>query len=265
MSKKIKALAIDLDGTLLVGETLSDRNRDAVKKAVVAGYHVIIATARWRQMAERIGAMIGLQGVPIIACSGAQVYCTSDKKDVYDTRLPAAFVQQLYSICNDNRCIATATLTAHTWLKIDQKPAAEYLSDELRWVDQLPQSDELPRIATVQGRGTIALVKALAQTDFKSEVNIFDSIGPSGKTVITITANTADKGIALVKACDYLGIASSEVIAFGDADNDIAMFRQAGESVAMAQADDKVKAAANHITLSNLDDGVADYIESHLL
>ena len=51
------ALAIDLDGTLLVGESLSRRNRDAVKAASEAGYHVIIATARWRQLAQRITAL----------------------------------------------------------------------------------------------------------------------------------------------------------------------------------------------------------------
>ena len=44
-----KALAIDLDGTLLVGESLSERNRNAVKLASDAGFKVIIATARWRQ------------------------------------------------------------------------------------------------------------------------------------------------------------------------------------------------------------------------
>jgi Cof subfamily protein (haloacid dehalogenase superfamily) len=261
-----KALAIDLDGTLLNGETLSPRNRLAVKQASEAGYYVIIATARWRQMAQRTANLIGIKGEPVIACSGAQVYCTTANNDIYDTRLPVAFVDRLFDICNQNRCIASATLDAHTWLKIDKEPAAEYLSDELNWVPQLPASaEELPRIATVQGTATIDQVRQLHQDGFADSVNIFDSIGPSGKTVITITAKLADKGIALERACRHLGIDPKGVIAFGDADNDIAMFRVAGRSVAMGQADDEVKKAATDVTSDNTEDGVAEYIESFLL
>ncbi len=265
----VQALAIDLDGTLLVGESLSNRNRDAVRRAFDAGIHVIIATARWRQMAERIAVEIGLHHTPIIACSGAQVYCTEISQDIYDTRLPTDFVEQLYGICNEHRCIASATVDAHTWLKIDKKPPAEFLSDELRWVEQLPTQDpnpaHLPRIATVQGSSTIELVRELHERDFADQVNIFDSIGPSGKTVITITAKAADKGIALQKACDHLDIHHDSVVAFGDAGNDIEMFKIAGQSVAMGQADDSVKQAATHVTTHNEDDGVAEFIEQNLL
>lgn len=264
----VKALAIDLDGTLLVGESLSPRNRDAVRRAHDAGIHVIIATARWRQMAERIANEIGLRNTPIIACSGAQVYCTEIASDIYDTRLPESFVEALYDICNEHRCIATATVDSHTWLKIDQEPAAEFLSEELLWVEKLPHIDEhqnLPRIATVQGSSTIAVVRELHERSFSDSINIFDSIGPSGRTVITITAIGADKGIALQKACDHLNIQPEAALAFGDADNDIAMFRVAGQSVAMGQADDSVKQAATHVTTHHEEDGVAEFIEANLL
>ncbi|MDA0977719.1 MAG: Cof-type HAD-IIB family hydrolase [Proteobacteria bacterium] len=264
-STGLKALAIDLDGTLLVGEDLSPRNRDAVKRASQAGYHVIIATARWRQLAERIAREIGLENPPIIACSGAQVYCMREARDIYDARLPADFVEAFYEICNANRCIATASVDAHTWFKIDQKPSAEYLSDELHWVEAFPPVDQLPRIATVQGSGTIELVKAMHSQGFDETVNIFNSIGPTGRNVVTITAKNADKGIALTRACDYLNIQTSAVVAFGDAENDIAMFRLAGQSVAMGQAEDAVKAEADVVTLPNTEDGVADFIESVLL
>ena len=263
-SSKRKALAIDLDGTLLVGERLSRRNRDAVRRAGAAGYDIVIATARWRQMAQRIADDIGLANFPVIACNGAQVYCTREGKDIYDTRLPMAFVTRLFDICNANYCIASATLDNHTWLKINQKPAAEYLTEELRWTPELPLNDELPRIATVQGTATIDLVRVL-HDEYKDLVNLSDSIGPSGKTAIAITAKGADKGIALEKACHYLGVSMDNVIAFGDAHNDIAMFNKAGQAVAMGQASETVKSAANHVTSSNLQDGVAEFIEKRLL
>ena len=95
MANSDRALAIDLDGTLLVGEDLSERNRDAVKAAADAGFHIIIATARWRQVAERIATEIKLPEGLFIACSGAQVYCRERATDLFDTRLPGEFTKAL--------------------------------------------------------------------------------------------------------------------------------------------------------------------------
>lgn len=259
-----KALAIDLDGTLLAGEDLSPRNRDAVKRASESGYHIIIATARWRQVGQHIMDQIGIEEVPMIACSGAQVYCIETGRDIFDKRLPIDFVRELYDICNSNRCIATATVNSHTWFRIDPKPEPEYITEAMRWVPALPDPDEAPRIATVQGSGTIALVREMHK-DWQDQVNIFDSVGPSGRIVITITARGADKGIALDKTCEHLSIDNESVIAFGDSENDIEMFRRAGRSVAMGQADDELKDAATHVTTANTEDGVALFIENELL
>ena len=55
-----KALALDLDGTTLVGEDLPEANRLAMRKAADAGYEIIIATARWIQVAHRIADEVGL-------------------------------------------------------------------------------------------------------------------------------------------------------------------------------------------------------------
>ena len=72
-----KALAIDLDGTLLVGDDLSERNRVAVRAAHDAGFEIIIATARWRHMAQRIASQIGISK-PIINMVGVVTFPTKD-------------------------------------------------------------------------------------------------------------------------------------------------------------------------------------------
>ena len=65
-----RALAIDLDGTLLGrGETLSERNKQAVQAARAAGYDVVLATAGWYQRAGRVAVELGIDG-PAITCSG---------------------------------------------------------------------------------------------------------------------------------------------------------------------------------------------------
>ena len=66
---------------------------------------------------------------------------------------------------------------------------------------------------------------------------------------------------AIVAHNEYLGIDPLTVVAFGDAENDIEMFKVSGASVAMGQADEFVKSAATTITAPNTDHGVAQAIE----
>lgn len=73
-------------------------------------------------------------------------------------------------------------------------------------------------------------------------------------------ASGVSKGAALRWLCDYLGIDWHESCAFGDQGNDLTLVEAAGDGVAMANATDPVKAAADHLTLSNDEDGVAVYL-----
>ena len=66
-----------------------------------------------------------------------------------------------------------------------------------------------------------------------------------------------DKGLALQALLPVLGLLREELMAFGDSFNDIGMLRYAGLGVAMENADEEVKAIADHITSSNEDDGIA--------
>lgn len=256
-----KALAIDLDGTLLVGESLPAANRDAVRKAVAAGYAVVIATARWQQMAVRISREIGLHG-PVIACSGAQVRLPDEARDIFDERLPADFVADLYALCDADRCIATVTLEDEVLLKLDGEPDRSAMPPEMRWVRRLQgAAPSLPRVAAIQGTAVNTRIRAELEPRYSGRVHFFDSIGPSGKVILTLTAATASKGEALKAACAHLGIEPKDFVAFGDAHNDLEMFKIVGASVAMGQAEAEVKAAATVVTSRNDEDGVARAIE----
>ena len=70
-----------------------------------------------------------------------------------------------------------------------------------------------------------------------------------------------NKGVGLRAACAALDVAPEETIAFGDSENDIEMLRAAGVGVAMANADDAVKKAADMITSSNNENGIAVALE----
>lgn len=78
------------------------------------------------------------------------------------------------------------------------------------------------------------------------------------------TALGLDKGRALAGALPQRGIDMSELVAFGDGQNDVAMLRAAGIGVAMGNAVAEAKEAANMVTGTNNEDGIADALEQLL-
>jgi hydroxymethylpyrimidine pyrophosphatase-like HAD family hydrolase len=116
-------------------------------------------------------------------------------------------------------------------------------------------------MALVQGTAVTHAILDTLMHEWGEHVRFIRSISGMAKSILTLTAVGADKGLAMAVACRDLGIEPAEVVAIGDADNDIEMFRVAGGSFAMGQASDEVKAAAKAVTASNADDGVAQAIE----
>ncbi|MFY9713782.1 MAG: HAD-IIB family hydrolase, partial [Microbacterium sp.] len=83
----------------------------------------------------------------------------------------------------------------------------------------------------------------------------------SGAPFVEVMAEGVTKATGLARLCEHLGVDRTDVVAFGDALNDVEMLRWAGHGVAMAGADLVVQDAADEIAASNDDDGVARVIE----
>ena len=79
---------------------------------------------------------------------------------------------------------------------------------------------------------------------------------------IEISDSAATKGDAMMWLAERLGIDREQIVTFGDSENDITMIKMAGTGVAMGNALDEVKAAADAVTQTNDDDGVAIYLEN---
>ena len=77
------------------------------------------------------------------------------------------------------------------------------------------------------------------------------------------TAKGVSKSESLRRVCERLGIAPAEVMAFGDAQNDMSMLDFAGYGVAMGNACEELKAMADEVTLSNNEDGIAVSLAKH--
>jgi hypothetical protein len=255
-----RALALDLDGTLLSpDDSVSVRNRRAVESAAAAGWHVVLATARWYQLAERAARELDLAD-PVIACSGAEVRRVRDGVDLFDVRLPAPFAEALYELCEEQD--GTVFVYQDADVLVRSSAGARHPGPpELQPVTSLVDAQRSPRCVLVFGEAlTAAIVDRLAPA-WQDEVRFLTSMTGRGASVLTLTGRGADKGLALQIACADLGIPTSDVVAIGDSETDIEMFRVAGASVAMGQASTQVREAATWVTTANTDDGVGRAIE----
>ena len=103
--------------------------------------------------------------------------------------------------------------------------------------------------------------KAWEELSREEDLELVGSLGYN----IEINARGVNKGTALVELGRLLGIRREEIMACGDGDNDTVMLREAGFGVAMGNAEEETKDAADYITLTNEEEGVADAIEKFVL
>lgn len=87
------------------------------------------------------------------------------------------------------------------------------------------------------------------------------SLTQATPTMLEVLPSGASKGDGVALLASHLEVEPAEIMALGDAENDIGMLQLAGHSVAMGQAKEDVKAAAVHVTGTNVEDGAADAIE----
>ena len=98
-----------------------------------------------------------------------------------------------------------------------------------------------------------AVLQTLDQTGFAATL--------SGAPFVEVMAEGVTKATGLARLCAELGIGQDEVLAFGDALNDVEMLHWAGHGVAMANAGPAALLAADEVTASNAEDGVAVVVE----
>ena len=129
-------------------------------------------------------------------------------------------------------------------------------------------------ISTLDEFLTFAPIKILMSVQPEELIDVQRQIAdflPESLTVVQTAAfylevipKVINKGQGIRDICKILGIHTEEVISFGDAENDIPMLREAGMGVAMGNAAEAVKAAADMVTLSNNADGIAAALEKLL-
>lgn len=122
-------------------------------------------------------------------------------------------------------------------------------------------SDEVYKVLILEADERLNEFQRNLPEDLKSRYTVFKS----ASHLLEFVHKDASKGRALAEVASSLGIPPSEVMAFGDEENDISMLEYAGMGVAMDNAKPAVKKAAKRIAMSNRLDGVAEMINREIL
>ena len=270
----IRLIALDLDGTLLDSEKrLPAENYAALARAHRAGACIVPATGRFfAAMPEVVRALPFLRYA--ITINGARVSDASDSEVLYTAELPNTLALEImrwldtlpviYDCYMDNGGWMTASLQARA---AEFAPDRHYLTMLRTLRTPVP---ELKDFVAQRGHSVQKIQFFTKDLELRAEVlrdcsRRFPGTVASASCPNNVEINAADatKGDALRGLCAGLGIDLSEALAFGDGLNDISMLRAAGVGVAMGNAAEAVKAAADRVTASCDDGGVAAVVNEY--
>jgi Cof subfamily protein (haloacid dehalogenase superfamily) len=261
--KPPRIVAVDLDGTLLRSDlTVSDRTRAALRLARDAGARIVAVTARPPRVLEDVVAQAGLTGV-VLCANGAMRYDLDTGEITIVRELPAdVAVAAVTALLAALPGAAFAVETGHEVVNERSFPHVSRFDWRFRIVEAVtdiwPVADSIVKLlARVDPERTDESL-LLARQALGELAEITHS---GGRGLLEISATGMTKGGGLAAYAAELGIGASEVIAFGDAANDLPMLLWSGAGYAMANAHPLVLAQAPHRTASNDDDGVAVVLE----
>ncbi len=262
----IRLLVSDIDGTLVrTDKSLSHAVVNAVRRVAKLGIPVSLISARppsgmyW--IAERIGLECALG-----AFNGATIF-RPDGTIVTSSHL-------------------TPEQVMSTLARLRQSDVAPWLFADGQWYATTHDGDHVPHEIKAAG------LEPTICTDFSRLHNRVDKIvgvsddhallvdieadirrGMAGQATVArsqpyyldITALDGNKGAGVAALAGQFGVPLDAVAVLGDQNNDLPMFARAGLSIAMGQAPENVRDAADYTARSNDDDGVANAIERFIL
>ena len=274
----IQLVAIDLDGTLLNSKkTCSLRTQNAVQAVLKTGRKVCFVTGRGVVDTAPFAQQCGLTE-HLITANGAYIWDIQDQQCIKQTGLDADIVDYTIQIGRSQKMFlwlfAPHNVHCETSDYLYQAVINKYpdfTSDHCN-LDTIDNKSVLKSLFILQLDKALEIKEQLHQKygdRIHMIINSTHTDDPDDATkelvYLEILHSESNKGNALQHLCEYYKIPLTNTIAFGDEDNDIEMLQIAGIGVAMANANKSILDVAQYKTLSNDEDGVADFLEKYLL
>ena len=248
---RYKLLALDMDGTLLdEHQRISDENREWMMKALDAGITVILATGRGVQNVYPYTDELKLN-TPIVSVNGGEVW-----------RAPRDLLTRHLLSVDSIRWMREMAVRYDSWF---WSYAVEGLFRKDDWLSNNMDREDLSRYSWLKF--------GFHTENDENRQAIYEALQAEGIYEITnsspynweVNPKGVSKASGIREVCELLGITMSEVVAMGDSLNDMAMIREAGLGVAMGNAQQALKDAADLVTVTNRENAVAKIIREIVL
>ncbi|HEX2577932.1 MAG TPA: HAD family hydrolase [Aquihabitans sp.] len=263
---RYRAIATDLDGTLLrTDKTVSPRTRDAILAAEDAGMLVVIATGRPPRWIPPIVDALGERGL-VVCANGATVYDPARHELVARVELDPEVV---HGLVDDLQA-------AHPDAVLGVEQGFDFAVDEAierGGVDRIESWKldglQVGPIRSFLDRPVTKLIVRLPHpAPAGSAARVQELVGAralvthsTSEAFLELSHPSVHKASAVERLLERSGVAPADVVAFGDMPNDLELIRWAGLGVAVGNAHPVLQAAADEVTATNDDDGVAKVIE----
>ena len=275
--QKIKMIALDLDGTVFNDEkNITEKTRNAIKNAIDAGVVVMPVTGRHLHgLPEQLISIPGIRYA--VTCNGAAIYDLKTQQLIYQDAIPwdeaADIVGEQMAMGNIPEIYTDG-----------QGYIDEIAFERMMSIDIPPVLKEYARKSKIRVKNLEGMIRSEHKNSDKIHM-LFDRrypkireeafrvmrthehlvVGSAYPYNMEVNKDTANKGVALLKLGEMLGIGRNEIMAIGDGENDLVMLQTIGFPVAMGNAVEVLKNCAKAVTLDNNHDGVAAAIEKYVL
>lgn len=266
-----KIIAVDIDGTLVDSQkNITPKTYDALINAMKLGKKLVIATGRpllgvHRYIEELELAKYGGYVMPFNG--GKIINAAHPETPVYNVPFPNEYIAEICKVLKGRNVtinsyegdyiIGSNKITEYT----DVEP--KIVKMEFKFIEDFPSYVTFPinKCLLAGDPREILELEDIFKEMFKGRLNIFKS----EPYFLEMVPLGIDKAKSLDKLLEMLSIKTEECIACGDGFNDVTMIEYAGLGVAMANATEPVKKAANLIAPSNDEDGIAYVVENYLM
>ncbi len=265
----LRLIATDLDGTLLRDDkTISPRNAEAIRLAHQAGLQVVAATGRYLTSLPPLLTPIGIDYA--VASNGAQGYRLSTGELLFEDLISSEAVAAIMGYLTDELPGSRFEVVVDQGSRHCVEPG--YLAlildiERLRFpleYHEMTRAELLDHeIVKLAVRHPTAAPELLQETLAASGLPGYHAT-TSGAPFLEISGAGVTKARGVSQLAALLGFEPHQVLAVGDARNDVELLEWAGTGVAMGNAVPEAIAAADHSTASNEEDGLALVIEALL-
>ncbi|MDE7377883.1 MAG: Cof-type HAD-IIB family hydrolase [Paraprevotella sp.] len=263
---KYKLLVLDLDGTLTNNKKeITPYTRTTLLEAQKKGLKIALASGRPTYGIVPLADELELERYEgyILSYNGGQIIDWKTRKRMYENVLSPEVYPYLYDCAARNGCVLLSYKDEYI---VSENADNEYVRHEA-FLNKM-KSITVPNILEVidfpvpkfliAGQPDILVgLESEMQESLAGRMNVFRS----EPFFLELVPLGIDKARSLAVLLQELSLTPEEMIACGDGFNDLSMIKYAGLGIAMANAQDIVKAEADYITLSNEEDGVAHAVK----